>query len=118
MDAFGNTRNVIHVKEKDTGKLIAHHAWELKFRVISVAGGDIMQPSVQAWGKAKVMEGKAKEKVVGAKAGKEIRAKAKETGERDEKDGVAKGTEANAKEVSREWLWERVREQEEKRARA
>ena len=36
LDAFGNPQKVINVKEKDTGKLIAHHALELNFSVISV----------------------------------------------------------------------------------
>ena len=57
-----------------------------------------MQPSVQASGEARVMEARA----VGARAGKEIGAKAKEIGEREEKEGVAKGTEKRAKEVSRD----------------
>ena len=118
LDAFGNPHNVINMKEKDTGKLIAHHALELKLHVINAAGGDIMQPSVQARGKAKVMEGKGKEKVIGAIAEKEIGVKAKELGEREEKGGVAKGTEEKIKEASWESIKERVREKEEKRARA
>ena len=77
--------SVVNVKKKDTGKLIAHHALELQFHVMSAAGGNIMRLSVQAMEKAKVMEGKAKEKVIGARAGKEIGAKAKEIREREER---------------------------------
>ena len=73
---------------------------------ISVAGGDIMQPSVQARGKARLMEAKARvmeARAVGARAGKEIAAKAKEIREREEKMGiVAKCTEDKAREVSRD----------------
>ena len=66
--------------------------------------------------KARGMEARA----VGARAGKEIGAKAKEIAEREEKDGVAKGTEEKAKEVSRDRdrLREMLGEKEETRARA
>ena len=75
-------------------------------QAISAAGWDIMQPSVKARGKARVIEAKARvmeARAVGARAGKEIGAKAKEIGERQEKDGiVAEGTEEQANEVSRD----------------
>ena len=77
-------QSVINVKEKDTGKPIAHHALELKFSVTSEADGDTTQPSVQARGKARVIE--AKVRVMEAKAGataKEIGATAKEIGAKE-----------------------------------
>ena len=61
-----------------------------------------MQQSVRARRRAKMMEEKVNEKEIGARAGKEIGAKAKEIWEREEKDGVAKDTKEQAKDVSRE----------------
>ena len=91
---FAIPRRIIHVKEKGTGKLNAHHALEKTNHAISAAGGDIMQPSVQARGKARVTDAKARvmEAKTGARATKVIGAKAKDIGAREEK----------AKEVSRE----------------
>ena len=116
-------RSVINAKEKETGKLNAHHALEKTNHAISAAGGDIMQPSVQARGKARVTEAKVRvmESEFGARAAKVIGPRAKEIGAREEKDGVVAeeiGAREEKAKVSRERLREMARETEEKRARA